>query len=302
VFVGTPGTDPRRREHDRAKVRIAPSFCIKVAADMAAAFASYLGPNPNNGMGPTGQFFSNLAGTAAVPGAPPDNHVGEVIEFQPANGGVALIGGRISFLTLHNCSKPANSDADGAAEFLYVAGGGLDIVEPIAVSVSLHDCALRGVSVTRDKTDRKGSPVPGAGRIRFRANDSFLVFVCFVGDVGGTADLSDSTLWGILNASGMTSDIGAAATLRLTVSGSRHQFVVNAQTIVDSIEDSKANEPPPYFELLSGNTSVFSSRGPSNLAAQLESMDYRREPEEREMRQRHLWARGGDVPIYRGGD
>jgi hypothetical protein len=284
----TAAEPPKRQQHDVAKVRIAPSFEVPVAPAMVAAFAPYVAEAAAAAGDAPSFFFSDAVGTPAVPGARSEGHVGELVEFRPAQRGLALVGGRISFLTIHSCGRSEDATEPGAIELHFVAGGGLDIVEPVGMSVVLHDCALRGISVTRDQTEHDGRCE--AGTIDFCANDCFLVYVYFSGELSGRAAFANSTLWGVMNASGTDSELESS--LRLTIEECRHQFVVNAASIVHSIEDSRAHTPPPYFEQRAGEVSVFVARGPSDLATQLEFMDYRRVPEVRERHQRAVWADG----------
>ena len=291
-IIGLPGVVPaKRQEHDASKVRIAPSFVVPVEAEMADAFCAY-SPGGTVADGTTKTFFSNVVGSPTLPGAAPEGHCGEVIPLPIAQGGVAFVGGRISFLTFHSCGSPLGEDgrSEGAIEFYYAGGGGLDIVEPSGTSVVLYDCAVRGISVTRDQQEQSGASASESGRVTFRANDSFLVYVYFSGALRGEAAFRSSVLWGVVNASGALAS--GEPSLSMTVGGCRHQFIVNADSIdADSIEDSEAMKlPPPYFVQRPGDVSVFDARDTSALAEQLDFMDFRRESEVRELRQRQRWA------------
>lgn len=280
---GDTGIEARSRPYEPGRVRIAPSFALPVDTQMVDAFRPYASgaAEPD---AETGVFFSDLAGGPAVPGTPPPDHVGQVLDPPIASGGVAFVGGRVSFLTLHSCGAPEGGK--GAIEFHFVGGGGLDIVEPLDTSIVLHDCAVRGISITRDQGQSRNEPSK-RGRVGFSANDSFLVYVYFSGGLHGTAEIANSVLWGVTNASGGSQ--GESASLGLTIEGCRYHGVVNAGAIVDSIEDSEASEPLPYFVRRPGGVSVFEARDAKALATPLDFMDYRREPEMRERQQRARW-------------
>lgn len=294
-IIGAPAVVPEKRQHGRSQVRIAPSFELQVGGEMSDAFLAYATESATCDLNTT-RFFSNLVGSPAVPGGRPSGHIGEVITAPIAHGGVAFVGGRISFLTFHGCGTPPGDDREGAIEFYYASGGGLDIVEPLGGSVILHDCAVRGVSVTRDRQEEVAEVRSGAGHVRFRANDSFLVYVYFSGALQGTAEFGSSVLWGVVNASGAQLD-NDGPSLSMTIRECRHQFLVNAHSIVDnSVEDTKAVDPSPYFQQRPGDISVFDAHGPSDLGTQLDFMDFRREPEVREIRQRQAWAKEAADP------
>ncbi len=288
TIVGDTSLEPQPRiGHKRGVTRIAPSFVVPVAPELVTAFSCYVEDSPSAG---DAVFFSDLAGSRspATPGACPVDHDGEEVKFTAAKGGLALVGGRVCFLTFYRCKSLTGhgerSDG-GSVAFHHASGGGLDIVEPEGGSIEMHDCAIRGVSFTRDDWSVSRQESSGAGSVEFRANESFLVNLLFSGGLRGTAEFKASIVWVLVNAS-----VGQAAqSLNVMLRDCRYQFVVGASEIADSSGEDSAKDDA-YFEQSGPGVSVFDATDSRRLARELALMDYRYEPERWERSQRRLWT------------
>lgn len=281
--MGKTAITPEERPNSPGRVRIAPSFRFDVDPALVDAFRPYSRQVAELEPG-SGSLFSELAGGPAVPGdVPPSlDKLVQLVDPLIAKGGIAFVGGRVSFLTLHSCGDVTGEQ--GEIDFHYVGGGGLDIVEPLHLAVRLHDCVVRGVSITRDQQDENSGMCKASGGVQFSVSESILVSVYLSGGLHGAAKFERSMLWGVINAGDATASREA---VEVSFDECRYQWVVNVHSIERSVEDSVSNEDqPPYFEKLPDGVSRFKARDVEALAVPLDFMDFRREPEMRERRQR----------------
>lgn len=284
------------------KTRIAPTFTVGASAEEIRHFAPYLGPAGLE----ANRFFSDTSGVAAVPGRQPVDHRGELlahfstsasmtpgatapghghgpVQVVPTSGGVAMVGGRLCFLTLYRCS----SEGEGGFALHHVSGGGLDIVEQYGGGIDIHDGAIRGISITRD-ADESPHGSNGDPRVQVSVHDSVVVNVYFADELTGSATFQDSFVLMLLNASDNQK-------FRVSVQNCRYQFLVNTD-LPNGTEDSRELQGPearPYFERIDGSHSRFRVPNRTLLAGDLEAMDYRSHPE--------LWEasqRNGGAPVH----
>lgn len=296
-------------QQEGGKLRLAPSFTVQARAHQVATFGLYLGADGQE----QSSFFSDTSGVAAVPGGRPAGHAGEVlahfvtagarcdagqadgaarpagaVEVTPTTGGVAMVGGRLHFLTLHRC----RAHAEGAFSFHHVSGGGLDIVEQDEGRIDIHDGVLRGISITREREGAALNDSEGnAAGIQFMVHDSFVFNVYFSEELAGSADFEKSVVLMLLNASD-------ASRFQVRLRHCRYQCIANTEEPQgDTAEDSRdlrAPERTPYFAQQPGSHSRFTLPNRELLASDLEAMDFRSRPEVREARQR-----SGSVPAAR---
>jgi hypothetical protein len=243
-------------------------------------------------------FFSDTSGVPAVPGGQQADHSGELLAhfdasvttsnafpsarsggssvrvIKPTPGGVAMIGGRLCFLTLYRCK------AEGKSPFAlhHVSGGGFDIVEHNGGLIDIHDGAIRGISVTRDPEDSAGGTSSHVS-INVTVNDSLMVNTYFADHLAGAAKITNSVVLMLLNASD-------GEQFSVQIRDSRYQFLVNTNE-PDGLEDSRdLGDASRYFDLIPWTHSRFHARNRQPLAVDLEKMDYRARPELWEAHQR----------------
>ncbi len=282
---------------DPDKLRFAPSFLIGVPERMVKAFANYRDEDePGSSL-----LFSDTSGVAALPGDPPENFRGKVIaqfggearsdnleRVVATSGSVAMVGGRLCFLTLYRC----RSKDGGGFVFHHVSGGGLDIVGQQGGSVTIYDGAVRGVSIT---TDTSGSvntsgEASNTHRIQFNADQSTLVHTLIADGVQGEAEISNCKVFMLLNASGYKKD-----GFRVELKGCRWQFLVNTELGENpGREDSRPGEKEEsFFKKAEGEAeSRFGTVDCERLALLLGKMDYRLHPEKWERQQREPGGKG----------
>lgn len=276
------------------KLRLAPSFTVQARAGEVATFGLYLGADGQE----CSSFFSDTSGVPAVPGGRPANHAGEMLAHfvtdgrgprrgdspprpdgcdvvTPTKGGVAMVGGRLHFLTVHRC----RARDGGSFSFHHVSGGGLDIVEQQEGRIDIHDCVLRGISATRDR-DHAETEGNAAG-FDVAVHESFVFNVYFSEELAGSAKFQNSIVLMLLNASD-------ASRFPVRLQNCRYQCLVNTddpQGREDS-RDLREPEDPPYFAQQPRYHSRFTLPNRELLASDLEAMDFRSRPEVREARQR----------------
>lgn len=285
VLVGVVDLEQVSRD-EGSGARLAPSFVVQTARSEATHLARYRG-RPDE----VSELFSDTSGTAAVPGGTPRNHTGVTVahlvtdghvpaavegsarpRIRPTSGGMAVIGGRICFLTLYRCQ----SEQGGSVAFHHVSGDGLYLVEQSG-RVSVHDGALRGISVTRDIVDDLGpideNSLPSQP-LHLEVNKSTVQNVYFSRRLSGSAVFNDSIVMGLINAS---ESVEKGFSVRLT--NVRYQFLANTlQPAPDakglsSVEDSR--QPGGFFATVPGEQSRFAVARLDELAKVLEPMDFR---------------------------
>lgn len=282
------------------KVRLAPSFTVEAREEDIRSFGAYL--ELSKPKLDSLQFFSDTSGTPARPGPCPSGFSGRYLahfemtespdlarkpaQVKPAEGGVAMFGGRLCFLTLYKC---ASSDS-GSFAFHHVSGDGLYIVEQDGVGVDVHDGNLRGISVSRDKESSLYLGGSGAVKpIKLKIKHSFLQNLYFGDGLDGEATFTDCQVLMLMNA-GKASRDG----FKVTLEDCRFQCVVNVHMGSPvSAEDSSSTTPRlhdnnRYFEREpdSDYESQFAFKNPAVLASNLMAMDYRYRPEIWEHKQR----------------
>jgi hypothetical protein len=279
----------QREPVEAGETRLAPSFTVEATGDVRF-FAPYLeGPEPESL-----QFFSDTSGRPAIPGPPPESHQSEVIAHftissqakgkgrsrqaevvTPTNGGVAMVGGRLCFLTLYRC----RSEEGGSFSFHHVSGGGLDIVEQYGGGLDIHDGVIRGISVTRDEDPESTLLRP---EVELTVNDSIVANLCFSGELKGSARFENSRVLMLINGSENSS-----SGFRVGLDNCRYQFLVNTDQ-PEGVEDS--GQEDRYFAKIPGSDSRFEVSNREALAGDLETMDYRSRPEVWEDKQRQRRA------------
>ena len=103
------------------------------------------------------------------------------------------------------------ADRGGAVEFHSVSGTGLDVIEHEEGDVVVHDCAIRGLSFSRDVHDYGPDGLPDQltpsrssasdppKTIRVRISDSWIVNVVFSANLVGSAEIVSSNVWNVIN-------------------------------------------------------------------------------------------------------
>jgi hypothetical protein len=278
--------------------RLGPSFTIGASKEEIGHFMPYSEFSASEGS----WFFSDTSGVPAVPGGQPDPS-GELLAhfdasattgsappaadstgssvrvIKPTPGGVAMIGGRLCFLTLYRCKA---DDEKSPFALHHVSGGGFDIVEHNGGLIDIHDGAIRGISVTRDPID-SAEGASSQASIDLTVTDSLIVNTYLADHLAGEATIKNSVVLMLLNASD-------SEQFSVQISDSRYQFVVNTNE-PDGSEDSRdRGEASRYFDLIPGTHSRFHARNRRPLAFDLEKMDYRARPELWEARQRERRA------------
>ena len=286
------------------KTRLAPSFTVEDSIGEVENFAAYKSLPSDEPL----PFFSDTSGVAAVPGLQPKGHAGELLahfaapgssrpggpprdchgsvvrEVAPTRGGVAMMGGRLCFLTLYRC----RSEDRGAFALHHVSGGGLDIVEQYGGTVHIHDSAIRGISITRDEDD---SADTDTAQVKLVVHDSVVVNIYFADRLSGLAVFVVSVVLMLINASDNQK-------FRTKIEKCRYQFLVNTDD-PKGPEDSRQFEPEKhrYFRRIDETHSRFSTPNDGLLGSDLEVMDYVARPElrERRLRARRAAARTGST-------
>lgn len=276
---------------DPDKLRFAPSFLIGVPESMVKVFADYRDiDKPVKSL-----LFSDTSGVAAMPGGPPEGFRGEVIaqfggeawsgslkRVEATRGSVAMVGGRLCFLTLYRC----RSEDGGGFVFHHVSGGGLDIVEQLGGSVTIYDGAVRGVSITTDTSSREGTSGQASNSqgIQFVADQSSLVHTLIADGVQGDAKISNCKIYMLLNACSEKEN-----GFRVQLEGCRWQFLVNTEFGDNpGREESRPGvQEQSFFKKAGGESeSLFETVDGKRLAVLLGKMDYRLHPEKWERQQR----------------
>lgn len=313
AVVGATALTRVRRKESEIKVEggtwIAPSFRVGCPVEEVSFFAPYVGAEADSA-----EFFSDTSGKPAKPGPPPPEHLGEVVAHfaihpdvqrpaiiepketaappvtGPAVGGVAMVGGRLCFLTIARCT----SEKGGSFAFHHVSGAGLDIVEQMGGALHVHDGAIRGVSVTRDR-EKLGKRAARIAPIHVRIDDSRVVNLYFADGLNGELTFDHSVVFMLINAND-NSETGFQVLLRDT----RYEFLVNTHRPDGrSVEESsRLPQEARYFEPIPKSASLFDVPNRRHLAVDLETMDYRFHPElwEDYQRERRAEASNGEVP------
>lgn len=295
---------PRENKNNKEGViQLAPSFMVEAPSE-AKNFARYLKPQKGE------VFFSDMAGEpASLVDNVPIGFQGEMLakfvapqnlnlradhgaldqinrDVPPVEGGVAIVGGRICFLTLYQCYSDEVKEDKGALAFHRVAGGGLDIVD-FSGTINICDAAVRGISVSAD-TKAQNEPV------LLKVRDSLVVNTCFSQSLNGSAIFDNCIVFALLNANKMSGSGGKGQDFTVILSDCRYQFIANAEVKNNSKEDSTILPPDkdffrrPYFKHVNGTDSVCTLQDQELLALMLEAMDFRSRPEEWDRRQRQL--------------
>lgn len=276
--------------------RLAPSFLVKASDREVASFAAYLEASYGEAQ-LSAEFFSDTSGVPARLGKPDSDFPADVvarflpptsnelvesdamapptawpIDIAPATGGLAIVGGRLCLLTLYHCDC-----RDGSMAFHHVSGDGLQLVEHDGGTISVHDVAIRGLSVSRDQTS--ASPATRKPRkVSIAIINSMVVDAYFADGLTGTATFDNCVILMLINASERPSKQGFC----VQVDNSRYQFVVNTlRPGKGSVEDSRSELKTRYFDgPLQPDKSRFGVRVPTQLlfAGDLEAMDYRLRP------------------------
>ena len=277
---------PENQEEAREKVRLAPSFSVSIGEEAGDDFAGYCGSGERG----VRQLFSDTSDVPAMLGPCPPDHEGEwlahfgesdgaafsaggvPVGVTPTSGGVAMIGGRICFLTLYRCVAKRN----GGFVFHHVSGEGLSVVEHGGGELDIHDGAIRGISFSRDR--REGDE-DGGVRIELTVHDSLISNAYFSGGLSGAATFDDSMVFMLLNA-GENNVRG----FEVSVKNCRYLCLVNTNDPEGGFDEYSVRETIRFFDSKSGST--FGLRNGEALARDLESMDFRYHPHLWEARQR----------------
>jgi len=108
------------------------------------------------------------------------------------DGGLTILGGRISGLTVRDCTF--SEERQGEIAIAYAAGSSIDFVEQRELRVYVLGSALRGFSVSRRINDRE--PLP-ADAIRIEAQDSQFAGPWFSQDLSGSIQFDENcSVWG----------------------------------------------------------------------------------------------------------
>jgi hypothetical protein len=280
---------------------MAPSFTIATTESETRDLAQYMDGLIDNDLQ---QLFSDTSGCPARPGCPPPDFAGDwlahfvpggsglpasaspswghrdpPIVVSPTAGGIAMIGGRLCYLTVYRCKSENNA----AFAFHHVSGDGLDIVEHSGGRIIIHDGAIRGIALTRDQ-DIHASAASGddLSPVSLEVTDSFVANVVIADGVRGSASFDRSRLLMLINASE-----NSASGFRVAITRCRHQFIVNTDDPVgDSAEDSETGNP--WLALIPNTRSRFSLLHREQLANDLAAMDFRLHPQDWERAQREL--------------
>lgn len=192
----------------------------------------------------------------------------------PATGGLAIVGGKVCFLTIYRCS----SKSEGSIALHHVSGDGLDVVEPTGIRVVLFESALRGICISRDP--RLGHSDESLCPMDLEVANSLVVSVYLAGGFRGSATFTGSRVLSLINASRWSRD--PSMDLCIDIDDSPYTFLVNAgQAPIAALDLS--GERPGFTR---DRGSVFSVDDLGALANDLERMDYRRHPDVWERDQR----------------
>lgn len=293
------GTSGRgHNEIVRGRARVAPSFLVKARPAEVAPFLRYLetvqqtrSRSKLEAETPSG-FFSDTSGKAAIPGPPPSPHLADIFalagrgwkkgdgvtdNIPPARGGIAMLGGRVCFLTIYKCS----SHEGGSFAFHHVSGDGIDLVEQLGGKVVIHDAAVRGISVSRDSRRSSSGHLEESPRIELRVHDSLVTHLYFSDELKGSVDFDNSVVFMLINASQNSSN-----GFEVRLDDCRYQCLVNTHDPKKSPEHSSLEPETTYFHPLPGSHSRFDAVNRRAMANDLETMDYRSSPGEWEEQQR----------------
>lgn len=258
-------------------ISIPPSFKV-YAPDEVKNFVPYLHPGIE-----VGHFFSDTVGQPALPGDDaPGDFRGELLasftpspmkafEVSPMDGGLAIVGGRVCFLTIFRCTATRRDVASLVLH--HVAGNGLDLVEHEGI-VAIRGAAIRGISVSRDGD-------ASSKRVCLEVDKSIAVNLCFSQGLDGKASFSNSTVMMLINANGQKEEGDSQRGFEVQLVNCRSQFIVNADMNDDSIEISKLSpsDNARYFIPVPGTHSRFTVDHLDEFARTLEGMDFRSRPD-----------------------
>lgn len=166
--------------------------------------------------------------------------------WQPARGGVAFYGGRISTFSLRSCAF----DEGGAMALRQVVGSGFDVVEQASGELEITNSALRHLTFTPAVSDVAAKDAVRSG-LEISAKGSVLAQVWLADTSAGSVTIDDCKLVQVWN--GAERD-----RLAFTAKNCKYLHVVNVDLSDDCSEMDDAEE--------------------DDFAAQAVIMDYRRNP------------------------
>lgn len=174
-----------RHDAARGRERAAdslPAFVIDVSETTMADINHYRGTAV-----PGTRLYSPTSGVAAVPW---DGPLTSVTDWSPAEGGVAMYGGRLSSLMIRG-----GDFSNGSMTFAHIAGSSLDLVEQATAAVTLSWSVVLGLSVS----NRVGAA--DRAKVTINATECVLANTWFGPDLAGTVELDVCQVFSLTNVS-----------------------------------------------------------------------------------------------------
>lgn len=171
--------EPTRRDKDAPGL---PAFLVHVPAPIIDTLSHYRG-GPTNST----QLLSRTSGVAAIPWIQP---VPDAVDWTPQEGGLAMLGGRLTSLAVRRTHLDR-----GEIAFWYVAGTSLELAEQTTTSLKIFQAAIRGLSLTPPVGTKKAS------QATIYAEDTKLYNTWLGHGLTGTVHIKYSVIIQFLNAS-----------------------------------------------------------------------------------------------------
>lgn len=182
---------------DTAWKREPSDFKVDVSIEENGPLVSAIAAFRGSPEGPGGALYSGRAGGPCVPWSERDSATPP--DAKPPAGGLLIIGGKLSTLTVRNTSFDSDGTEDGAGvSFRHCAGSGLHIVEQVNEgNFEIHGCALRHVAVTGLHADLgaangTASTVRPSTHIKFRISGSTVAQLWFGDNLTGQGTVANS--------------------------------------------------------------------------------------------------------------
>lgn len=230
-----------------------PDFRVEVPKPEAQLLATYRDTDRATG----GLIYSRTSGVAAHPARGATRKRG--IEWEPARGGLAMFGGRLSSLMILGGSFVRHQRRSGTLSLRHIAGASLDLVELSGGRVQIVDSTIRGITITSPVTTHP----TGSGRTTLDVVTAVLGNLWFGAGLEGQATLTDCQAIQVLN----LNDAKAFAV---------RADIDRQETISVGMIDSLA----ALDEAFAGATRSGTARPPVD---DLQKMDFRSEPAQHEL-------------------
>lgn len=202
-IIGLPDADGARASvpnvDDLSGDRL-PSFMVQaetVALEPLIHYRGYLTSAPEVARNDTlGWAYSATSGVPAAPVHVPLPGVG--LAPQP-NGGLLVLGGRLSALMMRHCTFDDTAQGESRMALAFVAGSSFDMVEQDELRLDIIGCALRGLTVSRPVD----ATVAATGDARFdiSVESSKIANVWLSDRLSGACQVSDCTVFGLTSLS-----------------------------------------------------------------------------------------------------